>query len=59
MLGIYDSLKKLIDKCDLYFDGHIISKELLVKNYADFLPRYTLTARQRKKFLKLLILLRR
>ena len=37
MLGIYDSLKKLIDKCDLYFDGHIISKELLVKNYADFL----------------------
>lgn len=37
MLGIYDSLKKLIDKSDLYFDGHIISKELLVKNYADFL----------------------
>lgn len=37
MLGIYDNLKKLIDKCDLYFDGHIISKELLVKNYADFL----------------------
>ena len=36
MLGIYDSLKKLIDKSDLYFDGHIISKELLVKNYADF-----------------------
>lgn len=37
MLGIYDNLKKLIDKFDLYFDGHIISKELLVKNYADFL----------------------
>ena len=37
MLGVYDSMKKLIDKCDLYFDGHIISKELLVKNYADFL----------------------
>ena len=37
MIGVYDSMKKLIDKCDLYFDGHIISKELLVKNYADFL----------------------
>ena len=37
MLGVYDSMKKLIDKCDLYFDGHIISKELLIKNYADFL----------------------
>lgn len=37
MFGVYDSMKKLIDKCDLYFDGHIISKELLVKNYADFL----------------------
>lgn len=37
MLGVYDSMKKLIDKCDLYFDGHIISKELLVQNYADFL----------------------
>ena len=37
MLGVYDSMKKLIDKCDLYFEGHIISKELLVKNYADFL----------------------
>lgn len=37
MLGVYDSMKKLIEKCDLYFDGHIISKELLVKNYADFL----------------------
>lgn len=39
MLGVYDSMKKLIDKCDLYFDGHIISKELLVKNYAEFLAR--------------------
>lgn len=37
MLGVYDSMKKLIDKCDLYFEGHIISKELLIKNYADFL----------------------
>lgn len=37
MIGVYDSMKKLIDKCDLYFEGHIISKELLVKNYADFL----------------------
>ena len=37
MLGVYDSMKKLIDKCDLYFDGHIISKELLLQNYADFL----------------------
>lgn len=37
MLGVYDSMKKLIDKCDLYFEGHIISKELLVRNYADFL----------------------
>lgn len=37
MLGVYDSMKKLIDKCDLYFEGHIVSKELLVKNYADFL----------------------
>lgn len=37
MLGAYDSMKKLIDKCDMYFDGHIISKELLVQNYADFL----------------------
>lgn len=37
MFGVYDSMKKLIDKCDLYFDGHIISKELLIKNYADFL----------------------
>lgn len=37
MFGVYDSMKKLINKCDLYFDGHIISKELLVKNYADFL----------------------
>ena len=37
MLGVYESMKKLIDKCDLYFEGHIISKELLVKNYADFL----------------------
>ena len=32
MLGVYDSMKKLIDKCDLYFEGHIVSKELLVKN---------------------------
>lgn len=37
MIGVYDSLKKLIEKCDLYFEGHIISKELLVQNYADFL----------------------
>lgn len=37
MLGVYESMKKLIDKCGLYFEGHIISKELLVKNYADFL----------------------
>lgn len=37
MIGVYDSMKKLIDNCDLYFDGHIISKELLVKNYANFL----------------------
>ncbi len=37
MLGVYDSMKKLIDKCDLLFDGHIISKELLIQNYAEFL----------------------
>lgn len=37
MLDVYNSMKKLIDNCDLYFDGHVISKELLVKNYADFL----------------------
>lgn len=37
MLGVYDSMKKLIDKCDLYFEGHIISKEMLLQNYADFL----------------------
>lgn len=37
MLNMYDSVNKLIEKCDLYFDGHIISKELLVKNYAEFL----------------------
>lgn len=37
MLGVYGSMKKLIDKCDLYFEGHIISKELLLQNYADFL----------------------
>ena len=37
MFGVYDSMKKLIEKCDLYFEGHIISKELLVRNYADFL----------------------
>lgn len=37
MLGVYDSLKKLIEKCDLYFDDHIISRELLIKSYADFL----------------------
>ena len=37
MLGVYDSMKKLIEKCDLYFEGHIFSKELLVRNYADFL----------------------
>ena len=37
MLGVYDSMKKLIDRCDLYFEGHIISKELLLQNYADFL----------------------
>ena len=37
MFGVYDNMKNLIDKCDLYFDGHIISKELIVKNYADFL----------------------
>ena len=36
MLGVYDSMKKLIDKCDLYFEGHIISKEMLLQNYADF-----------------------
>lgn len=30
MLGVYGSMKKLIDKCDLYFKGHIISKELLL-----------------------------
>ena len=37
MIGVYDSMKKLIEKCELYFEGHIISKELLVQNYADFL----------------------
>ena len=37
MLGVYDSMKKLINKCDLYFEGHIISKEMLLQNYADFL----------------------
>lgn len=37
MIGVYDSMKKLIDKCDLYFEGHIISKELLLQNYALFL----------------------
>ena len=37
MLDVYNSMKKLIDSCDLYFEGHIISKELLVKNYAEFL----------------------
>ena len=37
MIGVYDSMKKFIEKCDLYFEGHIISKELLVQNYADFL----------------------
>ena len=37
MLGVYDSMKKFINKCDLYFEGHIISKELLLQNYADFL----------------------
>lgn len=37
MFGVYDSMKKLIEKCDLYFEGHIFSKELLVRNYADFL----------------------
>ena len=37
MLGVYDSMKKFIDKCDLYFEGHIISKEMLLQNYADFL----------------------
>ena len=31
MLGVYDSMKKLIDKCDLYFEGHIISKEMLLQ----------------------------
>ncbi len=37
MLGVYDSMKKLIEKCDLLFEGHIISKELLIQNYAEFL----------------------
>lgn len=37
MLGVYESMKKLINKCELYFEGHIISKEILLKNYADFL----------------------
>jgi hypothetical protein len=37
MLSVYDNMKKFINKCDLYFEGHIISKELLVKNYLDFL----------------------
>ena len=37
MLGVYDSMKKLIDKCDLFFEGHIISKEMLLQNYAVFL----------------------
>jgi hypothetical protein len=37
MLGVYDRMKKFINKCELYFEGHIISKELLLQNYADFL----------------------
>ena len=37
MLGVYESMKKLIDKCNLFFEGYIISKELLLQNYADFL----------------------
>lgn len=37
MFGAYECMKKLIDNCDLYFESHIISKELLVKNYAEFL----------------------
>lgn len=37
MVGAYDEIKKLIEKCDLCFEGYIISKELLLKNYAEFL----------------------
>ena len=37
MNSLYDGINQLINNCDLYFEGHIISKELLIKNYADFL----------------------
>lgn len=37
MSSVYESMKKLIDKCDLFFEGHLISKERLLQDYAAFL----------------------
>ena len=37
MVGIYENVKNLIENTSLYFEGHLISKELLLKNYAIFL----------------------
>ena len=37
MLDVNEIMKNLIERCDIYFFGHVISKELLVKNYATFL----------------------
>lgn len=37
MLNVHDSMKKLIKKCELYYEGHLISREALLRDYASFL----------------------
>ena len=36
-----EALDRIIDKCDLLIDGQIISKELLMRTYAEFLSSVT------------------
>lgn len=37
MIGIATMMKQIIAKCDVCFEGNVISKELLIQNYSDFI----------------------
>ena len=37
MDSIHNAMKRIIDKCDVCIDGNIISKELLIRTFADYI----------------------
>lgn len=37
MSQVHESMRRILESSSLYFEGHIISNELLLRNYADFL----------------------